>query len=277
MGNQMFQYALYRAYVALGTEAKLDRAKFTHFDEKRDCILDYNCFNLDYEVCTKSEARKYVIGTGMVARIISRYIGDKKTHYREKMEFHYEPDILKLKDGFIDGSWQTSKYFEHIQDDIKSQFRFLNQLTGSAKKYEDNIKMTNSVAVHIRRGDYLKHPEIYGNICTEDYYKIAILRIYDIIDNPVFYFFSNDIEWTKKTFGDKENYIYVEGSDEKNGYIDMQLMSECKHQIIANSSFSWWAAYLNSNPDKKVICPSKWVNNKETPDIYCKNWVKIDG
>lgn len=84
------------------------------------------------------------------------------------------------------------------------------------------------------------------------------------------------MEWTKKTFGNKDNYIYVEGNSEDRGYIDMQLMSECKYQIIANSSFSWWAAYLNSNPDKKVICPSKWVNGKETPDVYCDDWIRCE-
>ena len=83
------------------------------------------------------------------------------------------------------------------------------------------------------------------------------------------------MEWTRQNFGDRKNYIYVEDNSEAKGYVDMKLMSECQHQIIANSSFSWWAAYLNSNPDKKVICPSRWVNGKESLDVYCLDWIKI--
>lgn len=276
MGNQMFQYALYRALLAQGREVKLDRAKFAHIDEKRECFLDYGCFELEYDLCTKKEARKYVLGTGMTARVLMRAFGDRGTHYYEKGEYEYDPDVMKLQEGYLDGFWQTWKYFQDVEADIKKTYHFTSHLAGRDKEYEKQIQNTNSVAVHIRRGDYNKHQNIYGNICTRSYYQKAINMINQEIGAPFFYFFSNDMEWTKKTFGNKDNYIYVEGNSEDRGYIDMQLMSECKHQIIANSSFSWWAAYLNSNPDKKVICPSKWVNGKETPDVYCDDWIRCE-
>jgi hypothetical protein len=277
MGNQMFQYALYKAFKNKGIEAKIDDSKYKQIVEIRDCFLKSGCFNLDYDLCTKKEARKYVIGTGMVARIIVNRFGDKNTHYYEKSELVYDPEIFEILNGYLEGYWQSWKYFGDIQDEIKNEFRFINVLDGKYKDYFEKIQQSESVAVHIRRGDYLNNPEIYGGICTEQYYIKAMEQINGMVANPTYYFFSNDIEWSKSTFGEQENYIYVEGNDEKRGYIDMQLMSECRHQITANSSFSWWAAYLNKNPNKIVICPDKWVNGKETPDIYCEDWIKING
>lgn len=277
MGNQMFQYALYCALLAQGKGVKLDRSKFTHIDEKRECFLDYGCFELEYERCTKKEARKYVLGTGMAARVLMKIFGDRSTHYYEKKEYEYDAEVMQLTEGYLDGFWQSWKYFQDIETDIRKMYRFTSQLAGINKEFEQQIQNTNSVAVHVRRGDYVKLQNIYGNICTQAYYQKAISMITQMIGNPVFYFFSNDMEWTKAAFGNNGNYIYIEGNSEDEGYIDMQLMSACKHQIIANSSFSWWAAYLNSNPEKKVICPGLWINTKETPDIYYDSWIKILG
>ena len=275
LGNQMFQYALYKAFLERGTDAKLDISKFKHIDMSRECFLNYGCFDLKYELCTKKEARRYVIGTGMTARIVSRLLRDKKTHIYEKEDYVYDKSVLDLKEGFLEGFWQSWKYAGDIQDIIKKDYKFVNTLIGQNKNYEDMINSTESVAVHIRRGDYLENEDIYGNICTEQYYHKAIEIINNQIKNPKYYFFSNDLKWVREKFGEADNYIYVEGNPESKGYIDMRLMSACKHQIIANSSFSWWAAYLNSNADKKVISPNKWINGRETPDVYCADWIKI--
>ena len=251
LGNQMFQYALYKAFLERGTDAKLDISKFKHIDMSRECFLNYGCFDLKYELCTKKEARRYVIGTGMTARIVSRLLRDKKTHIYEKEDYAYDKSVLDLKEGFLEGFWQSWKYAGDIQDIIKKDYKFVNTLIGQNKNYEDMINSTESVAVHIRRGDYLENEDIYGNICTEQYYHKAIEIINNQIKNPKYYFFSNDLKWVREKFGEADNYIYVEGNPESKGYIDMRLMSACKHQIIANSSFSWWAAYLNSNADKR--------------------------
>ena len=277
MGNQMFQYALYRALLAQGKEVKLDRAKYSHFDETRKCFLDNGCFDLQYELCTKKEARKYVLGTGMTARVLMRLFGDKSTHYYEKKDYEFDSNVMKLSEGYLDGFWQTWKYFKDVEEDIRKAYRFTNVLTGKDREYAKQIRSTNSVAVHVRRGDYDKHQEIYGNICNQLYYEKAINIINQKIENSFFYFFSNDMKWTRTTFGEQDNYIFVEGNNEDKGYIDMQLMSECKHQIMANSSFSWWAAYLNNNPNKKVICPGRWINAKETPDVYYNGWISVTG
>lgn len=275
LGNQMFQYALYQAFLAQGIEARLDKSKFNHIIETRKCFLDYECFDLEYKLCTKKEARKYVIGTGMTARVIARCLGDRKTHIYEKMDYVYDESILNLREGFLEGFWQSWKYSRNIHEKLRECFTFVNELTEENKNYEDMIESTNSVAIHVRRGDYLKLQDIYGNICTEAYYKNAIKTIERFVGNPTYFFFSNDLEWTMETFGKADHHIYVSGNGEDKGYIDMRLMSKCKHQIIANSSFSWWAAFLNDNPDKKVICPGKWINSRETPDVCCEDWVKV--
>lgn len=276
LGNQMFQFALYQAFKEKGVQVKIDRSKYNHFDEKRKCFLDYPCFDLDYELCSKKEARQYVIGIGMVSRLIVKLFGDKKTHYYENAEYEYDASVLEITEGYLDGFWQTWKYMDNIQDKIKKSYTFVCDLPKEAQEYECRIKQSNSVAVHIRRGDYLTLQTLYGNICTERYYRKAIEFIESQIENPIFFFFSDDIEWTKITYGQFDNYVFVEGKGLWEDYYDMRLMSECKNHIMANSSFSWWAAFLNAYPDKKIICPSKWINRKDTPDVYCKDWIKLD-
>lgn len=275
LGNQMFQFALYQAFKEKGVSVKLDRSKYSCFDEKRKCILDYPCFNLDYELCTRNEVRQYIVGTGMFARIFIKIFGDRKTHYFEKMEYEYDSNVLQLQDGYLDGFWQTWKYMEGIQDGVNRNFTFVGQLPSKAVEYERKIEQANSVAVHVRRGDYIKLKNIYGNICTESYYKKAIDKIAQLVDRPVFFFFSDDMEWTKATFDLKDNYVFVDGRGLWQDYDDMRLMSECKHQIIANSSFSWWAAWLNQNKDKKIVCPTQWVQSKIVTGIYCKEFIKV--
>lgn len=275
MGNQMFQYALYQAFLEKGIEAKLDISKFSHFDEHRECFLNYDCFDLKYDLCTKKESKKFVLGTGMLDRVIIRLFGDRDTHVFEKDEFKYDSSILDLDNVFIDGYWQTHKYFEHISDKIRECYTFKNTLTGRSGEYLKQIQTTNSVAVHIRRGDYVRLSNLYGDICTEEYYDKAMDMILVRQKDAQFFFFSNDMEWTKEHFGKQDNFHYVEGNDEKKGYIDLQLMTACKHQIVANSSFSWWAAWLNNNKSKIVIAPDKWIQTKDTPDIYFEEMIRI--
>ena len=275
LGNQMFQFALYQAFIGKGVPVKLDRSKYSHLDEKRACILDYPCFDLHYELCTKREARQYVIGTGMTARVLTKLVGDKKTHIYEKSEYEYDPDVLTLTEGYLDGFWQTWKYMDGIQDTVRKCFTFTCEQSKEVKEYLEKIRQTNSVAVHIRRGDYLKLQNIYGNICTEEYYRNAITKMYQMIENPVFFFFSDDMEWAKQTFTFDKNFVFADGRGVWQDYHDMHLMSECKNMIMANSSFSWWAAFLNDNVDKQIICPARWINHKNTPDVSCTEWIRL--
>ena len=136
----------------------------------------------------------------------------------------------------------------------------------------------NTVSVHIRRGDYLlpENQALFGNICTYEYYEKAIRYMRENVPNIRFVFFTNDSEWVKENFNMSDGFFandYYE--QEMPDYYDMYMMSQCKHHIIANSTFSWWGAYLGKNKDKIVIAPSKWMNGKETRDIYQSDWIKL--
>ena len=132
---------------------------------------------------------------------------------------------------------------------------------------------TESVSIHVRRGDYLNEPLLNG-ICDEQYYVAAIEEIKAMVDNPVFFIFSNDILWCKTHFN-QINAVFVENNTGKNSYRDMQLMSLCKHHIIANSSFSWWGAWLGKYKDSMICAPTKWMNAKVSSDVVCADWIKI--
>lgn len=151
------------------------------------------------------------------------------------------------------------------------------------QKILEKITQTNSVSIHVRRGDYYNNEsafKIHGNITTKKYYENALEFIKEKVKNPVFFVFSDEFEWVKKNLYFFSNYGEVHIIDWNKGfdsYIDLQLMSNCKHNIIANSSFSWWAAWLNKNKNKIVISPKKWVNNinENKIDIIPNNWIKI--
>ena len=180
------------------------------------------------------------------------------------------------------------KYFADIEEEVRQAFRFSeriwegisSQLLERIRSYEQQIKTTMAVSVHIRRGDYLQNEEAYGGICTERYYKTAIEYVKKRQQDASFFVYTNDPdyagEWILKNFGqEKERFALIEGTQEENGYLDLYLMSLCRHHILANSSFSWWGAYLNPSREKMVIVPHKWFGNQECRDIYMENMIRI--
>ena len=156
-------------------------------------------------------------------------------------------------------------------------FRFPKIKDKLVQKHLNLIKNKNSVAIHIRRGDYLKNPKArcFHGILGEDYYKKSISYVKKTVKNPFFFIFSDEVELVKKTFFffNKKNFIFI---DTKSTINDLHLMSNCKHFIIANSTFSWWGAWLSKNKHKIILAPKKWVRAKiSTPDIIPESWIKI--
>ena len=174
---------------------------------------------------------------------------------------------------FYDGYWQNNKFYDRDNKWLKMK---LPQDIGQRNwKILKEMKSTNSVSIHVRRGDYLKNQKIYG-IDTETYYKNAIAKIKEKMDNPVFFYFSNDMDWVRKNMGDKEHDYYIDWNSGDRSYLDMCLMSNAKANIIANSTFSYWGAYLNEND--LVIYPKQWYNKlskKESPLIFYDEWIAI--
>lgn len=172
---------------------------------------------------------------------------------------------------YYDGWWQDKKYFLDTVSEVN--FR-LPQLDDTNKKLIELITSSNSVSLHVRRGDYLEPRFVkqYGGICTLDYYKTAIDIAVSKLSDPHFFVFSNDIEWCLNNLS-LNNATFVSNNTGINSWIDMYLMSKCKINILANSSFSYWGAMLNKNSNI-VIYPGKWYNDK-TPDIFPNNWIAL--
>lgn len=209
---------------------------------------------------------------------LRRYLPNRKSQYYEPIGGVYSPETLKqVKNRYYYGYWQDHKYYDDIRDELREVFRFKISLNEKNQKImNDLLSSDGSVGIHIRRGDYLNHP-VYKDICTYEYYAKAIALIQEKIENPVFYIFSNDILWCKNNIeklisGCK--VVYVDWNKGEDSYCDMQLLMACKTLIIANSSFSWWAAYLNArNP--WVIASKKWKNKRETFSYQLEDWTKI--
>ena len=278
LGNQMFQLALYTALKADGKNVKLDLSRYRMFFEYQISYKQMHCFMTDdYEYATKKEIRKYSVGSDLCSRVWIKSFGDLATHRYEKKDYTFDQNILELDHCYLSGFWQAHEYFDNCVEQVRNAFRFRN----IAEQEQYNINMSTqitsceSVGVHIRRGDYLKMEDIYGGICTEDYYREAIDYINQNVNNPHYFIFSNDYVWAKDQYPDSDKYTIVHGNDGANSFRDMQLMSMCRHQVIANSSFSWWAAWLNQNDAKKIVAPSRWINDRKITDIYMDSWIRI--
>lgn len=185
--------------------------------------------------------------------------------------FHFDDTMFLVKDSTdLTGYYQSEKYFKHVEDEIRDLFTFQDSIQQTANKLFPAVNGT-TVAIHVRRGDYVNQQQFHPT-CTPDYY-IEAARLFEDYD-PYFIIFSDDVDYCRKLFAESENILYINNIDP---YVDLCLMSMCDHNIIANSSFSWWGAWLNKNPNKKVVAPRSWFGPAyafhNTQDLYCTNWI----
>lgn len=285
LGNQMFQYALYLKLCSMGREVKFDDITEYELDNARPVMLW--AFGLTYPRADQEEINKITDGFLKLShRIRRKLFGRKSLEYQEK-NCNYDPQVLQRDPAYLTGYFQSEKYFMDVEEQVRRAFTFSE---GIWKGQEEEIrrKMQNflgqiqgceSVSVHVRRGDYLEKEEIYGGICTVAYYKSAIEYMKRKRKESRFFLFSNDPEWVREwvnaNYRGDNRFVIIEGTQEETGYLDLFLMSRCKNHIIANSSFSWWGAWLDENPRKRVIAPAKWANNQEFVDIYWEGMIKI--
>ena len=183
--------------------------------------------------------------------------------------FNFKKD-LGHKDIVICGCFESEMYFKNISNIIRQEFTPRLPLLEKNKELMHHIQFSNSVCISIRRGDFVSEANGTHNVCTKKYYLNAIKRIKELIDDPTFIFFSNDIAWVKKNIFIDSVCYYESGDDPV--WETLRLMSSCKHFIISNSTFHWWAQYLCTNPNKIVIAPSRWYNNDFIPALYQDNW-----
>lgn len=283
LGNQLFQYALGRALtIKHNTVLKLDLS-FYNQDKSGVTYRQYglNNFHINADIATKEEVnnikRSHLKG---IFKSIYWKLQYRKPYYRQnyikEKTFSFDQNILNCPNNiYVDGYWQSPKYFENIRAVLLKELSLKKPLNENEKDFFKKIKNTESVSIHVRRGDYVsnqKHTEIYVQL-SMDYYNKAIACINKKVGKPSFFIFSDDLDWAKTHFNIFSNCVYVDSNAAESIY----LMSLCKHNIIANSTFSWWGAWLNKNVDKTVITPEKWfVTNKlNTKDLLPEKWVKI--
>jgi len=262
LGNQLFQFAgtvgIARKLgynVAFPTENTVTPVT-EHFSDGKvlDIVFDVpKAFKLSADILLP----KAQINTNGVC-------GERFFHFDEKL-LHNCPDNVNLS-----GYFQSDKYFTHIEQELRSLLTFNNTVQLAANTLFPKSQY-QTVSIHIRRGDYVNQ-EQYHPVCSPEYYTEALSQFTD--KNYNFIVFSDDMEYCKEVFGESENLLYI---DNRDPYIDLCLMSMCDHNIIANSSFSWWGAWLNNNKDKKVIAPKQWFgpaySHYITEDLYCKGWI----
>ena len=270
LGNQMFQFASTLGIARkLGFEARFPSENFTTYEKagpfdfstnsnsEIKCDL-FECFEISEEYRIPiSEIRRDAV-------------------YRE-IEFGYNKETEGIRDNTIlSGYFQSEKYFSHCRDLILSQFSFREEYKGPATEYVETIKKSNPdkklISMHIRRGDYVLFPD-HHPVCSREYYTSSEAIISKDLHESIFIVFSDDTDWCKTEFSGSRYII----CDLGNPYVELCAMTLCDHHIIANSSFSWWGAWLNRKKDKTVIAPSRWFGsmiNKDTSDVYCKNWIK---
>lgn len=266
LGNQMFQYAMGKTYAEKSrTDLYLDLSFYNQPISKgvtpRKFELDI--FDLNYQVAGTQDLAKFENFSYWYR--IKRKLGlPVPIYYREGNN----SDILEGKnDIYLDGYWQSELFFKDFSDVIRNGFHFRSSLNEQSRNITSNIKSTKtSVAIHLRRGDYVLSAiaNAHHGVCDIDYYRRGIEHLNASVDEPYYFVFSDDVEWAKSNFLPLfRNMEIVQGNQGEDSWQDMHLMSLCKHNIIANSSFSWWAAWLNANPNKIVVAPGKWFATAE--------------
>ena len=265
LGNQLFQYA-----TAI-TVSDNDIIKFdlSYFSDKKSFNLSILDFGIKIDEADKKEIHKLSGKNTKFTNFLKRHLGKYfyPQYFKEKERTVFDESIFDPRVGYLDGYWQNEKYFLSNRDKLVKLFDL--EFHNEARIFEKKIINCNSVSIHVRRGDYLKHPEI--GVLDLDYYKNAIKNLEEKYNDLHFFIFSNDIDWCRVNmkFLNGKKYEFCSGLYRESD--ELILMSRCDHNIIANSSFSWWAAWLNQNTDKVVISPKKWMASN--PNNY--RWVPI--
>ncbi|MEW6001826.1 MAG: alpha-1,2-fucosyltransferase [Nitrospirota bacterium] len=282
LGNQLFQYAVARHLAEIHkTVLKIDISGFKRYKSRKYYL---SAFKLRENFTTDEEVRPLVFKKcGIIGKLIARSQFEflrPSIKYIKERHFHFDPEILKSDDNvYLDGYWQSERYFSDINDIIRREFEIKSPQEGRNKELAEQIASVESVSLHIRRGDYIdnsKTQRVHG-CCGMDYYNKCVEYICERVSNPHFFVFADDPEWSRKNLNFPFPLTLVDHNGDDKCYEDLRLMSQCKFHIIANSTFSWWGVWLNVNPSKIVLAPKKWFrsNKYDTKDLYPTSWIKI--
>lgn len=284
LGNQLFQYAAGRRLAhVLNTTLKLD---ITGFETYRLRTYSLSHFNIAAEIANQADISRFrpmartrfgAILNGLKGRITPCF---RFPIIREQEVGAVRQDVLKARgDVYLDGYWQSEKYFIDIQEIIRLELTIRNQPDPVNRKLADHILSCNAVSIHIRRGDYVNDPLVskLHNTCGLDYYQKCISEIAESIERPQFFVFSDDPLWVRDNLHLSYQTTWVDHNDSSKALEDLRLMSLCRHHIISNSSFSWWGAWLNKKPGKSICAPMRWFNDSrlDARDIIPEGWRRL--
>jgi hypothetical protein len=258
LGNQMFQYAIARRLTYLYNQIlKLDITGFQEYKLREYCL---NHLNIAESIATDEEIN---------------YL--RNIRYIKEKYYHLNPEVLELSgDVYLEGNWQSEKYFKDIGEILQYEFSVKQQLTGENLELANRINSCDAVSVHFRRGDYVTNPVTYQyhGLCQMEYYHQAMRQIVNQLPNAHFFIFSDEPCWVKQHLRFDLPFTVVDINDNEDSCEDLRLISFCKYHIIANSTFSWWGAWLSQSSGKIVYAPQRWFNNPglNTCDLIPEGW-----
>lgn len=281
LGNQLFQYALGRALsVRRGLQLKLDLSSFRNYP-----LRDYRLgnFRIQAEIASDEDILQCGYGRGLIG--MAQKIRDKihpwyaRRVVREE-SFPFSKDIFKVRDNtLIKGYWQSEKYFIDIAPELRDEIVPRSEMSEESMAILAEIRSGESVSLHVRRGDYVENPvtNAYHGVCSQDYYHRAVEVVRQKSKSTgSFFVFSDDPDWVEENLDIGVPFRTVRHNGPEKDYEDLILMSACSNHVIANSSFSWWGAWLCQNPGKIVAAPSRWFNGarSDTRDLIPENWTR---
>lgn len=281
LGNQLFQYATGR-HLALknNTGLYLDLSYYDYYDET-DTLRSFKLshFSFAYKVLQQSPL-EYV---SKATRLLPKRSLPPLVLFLKEKQFHFEPSVVEARANCIilDGYWQSEAYFRDTKQVIRQELMPASAPSPEFDYYKQQIGNTpTAVSVHVRRGDYVSHPEFskrFGFVGL-DYYEQALKRLNEQHKNTRLYLFSDDHAWVHEHLPLPDNTVFVKNTGPDADVADLTLMSHCRHHIIANSSFSWWGAWLNPHTDKLVISPRQWYKQQptwNTKDLLPSSWMAL--
>lgn len=281
IGNQMFQYATAKSIAKRSnSELNLDLSFYLGQSLRQ---YELNRFFIKGGIATSAECARLRGNEGLVYKV-KKKLGFK---IQRPKSYIFESELYATKfqkrifdnagSMYLDGYWQNEKYFINIRDEILQDFTLRGGISRDARKYLESIRACSSVSLHVRRGDYVQNPHANNmhGVCSIEYYKKAVRHIREKIGNPVFYVFSDDIDWCKENLDFLDCKIFINKS--LDGLESLYLMQACDNNIIANSSFSWWGAWLNTKRSKCVVAPKTWFSNdkRNKCSLACEDWIII--
>lgn len=287
LGNQLFQYAIGHNLAILNkTEHRIDTSGYTGINSDpmhgiRVCALDN--FNITAKRVSKEDLTKFNFFTkNKIFRHLLRFYSRPSNYYKRKYilepeenHFKFDSRVLTTKqknDVYIDGYWQSEKYFKNIEDIIRREFSFKYEPDEINRQIINDIEKSSSISLHVRHGDNTK---IIDGVLPLEYYYNAVEKIALKIKDPIFYIFSDDPEWARSHLKLKYSTVYISHNGDKKNYEDLRLMTYCKHHIIGNSTFSWWGAWLGKKEGQIVFSPKSnhSYKNLVSSDHIPQDWI----